>query len=1115
MSSKQRCSECGAEVTAARHDGLCTRCLLELGLKAQAEPALDLRLPASFGDYELLEEIARGGMGIVYRARQMSLDRAVAVKLLLAGAFSSPENVRRFRVEASAAASLQHPNIVTIHEVGVHQGQHYLVMDYVDGPNLAKRVAQGPLPPKTAAAYLKLVAETVHFAHEQGILNRDLKPSNILLDSQDQPRVTDFGLAKRFEGDSELTVSGQLVGSPSYLPPEQAAAGRGKVSRRSDVYGLGATLYHLLTGRAPFQAATMTETLAQVLNTEAVAPRMLNPAVPRDLETICLKCLEKEPAKRYPTAQALAEELGRFLNDQPVLAQPIGPAGKAWRWCRRQPVRAGLIAAVILVSALGLVGVLWEWRAAQRSAEAEIQQRRRADEQALAAEASALLAQKHAYAADMKEVQRKLEENDLGNARELLNRHRPERKAENRKQKAELDLCGWAWRYLWARCQSEESFILCQYSHAVTAVDFSGDGKWLAVRRDDDHVVLWDAVAKKPAVEIAAAGWHKALAFSPEGSLMAWGNVDLSGDSIVSIRDVSTTNTCRDIRLSAELVSVAFSPDARQMATLAYDGRVGVWDVKTRQSLTSFLTAPVDVWGTRLRREGPGLPGDEPLTPGDTHLSPVGLRPPRAKMYTDHYGSVLFSPDGCWLAVGKAEPGIYLLECATGRSRELTVPAVADGITTLAFSPNSKLLAAAYGAGDADVHLWDLESGAVAAVAQLRGHSGWITDLAFSPDGQMLASVSTDQTLRVWDVARKIERRGPFRGHLDEVWAVAWSKDGTEIVTGGKDGSVRDWDPAAQALGPYSVVPSEVQPWGGLDFLPDRQTFLTAPPPEGAIVRWNTAKVQRLETLSFLGTNHVCLAVSRDGRWLALADGGENIQVWDFPRREMLTNLVFRGTKVLGVLFFPRGGFLNCGGYDARNRQVTKFWSVGDWREVDLPAPALQGAFELAFSPDEPRVAIGYDSGKAAWWDLVTGQRQGPPFDCDSEGFVHVAFSSDGKWFATGSRNGKITLWDVAKREAKPIGRGHRNELSHLAFSADGQRLVGAGSDPKGLIKFWDVETGRDVATLPGEPDWFCQIGFSPDGNTLFAVSVEAKALLWRAPSWEEIDAAEKKQKTP
>jgi hypothetical protein len=325
--------------------------------QAGSAPPLEVEsFPRSFGDYELLEEVARGGMGIVYRARQVSLDRIVAVKMLLFGPLSSPEFVKRFRAEASTAASLQHPNIVAIHEVGVHQAQQYFAMDFVEGPSLAKLLAYGPLPAKRAASYLKTIAEAIHYAHERGVLHRDLKPSNVLIDANDQPHVTDFGLARRLEGDSELTMTGQVLGSPNYMPPEQAVGRRGKVSRRSDVYSLGAMLYHLLTGRPPFVGEALTDTLEQVLDAEPVSPRVLNPSVPRDLETICLKCLEKEPDKRYATAQALVDELSRFLERQPIQARPVTRPERIWRWCRRKPALATTLAATMLLLLALLIG---------------------------------------------------------------------------------------------------------------------------------------------------------------------------------------------------------------------------------------------------------------------------------------------------------------------------------------------------------------------------------------------------------------------------------------------------------------------------------------------------------------------------------------------------------------------------------------------------------------------------------------------------------------------------------------------------------------------------------------------------------------------------------------
>ncbi len=305
-----------------------------------------------FGDYEILEEIAHGGMGVVYKARQMSLNRLVAVKMILAGEWATPEARQRFRAEAEAAANLQHPNIVAIHEVGEHEGQQYFSMDFVAGQNLAELVRGNPLSAERAAMYVKTIAEAVHFAHQRGILHRDLKPQNVLIDADDRPRITDFGLAKRVETDSGLTRTGDVIGSPSYMPPEQASSCPDEVGPQSDVYSLGAILYELLTGRPPFRGATTWETICQVLQTPPVSLRKLNPAVPRDLETICLKCLEKSPPKRFGSAHELAAELERFLHGERILSSSR----------RLEPARMGmwmgwgaLIGAVVCV-VLGAIG---------------------------------------------------------------------------------------------------------------------------------------------------------------------------------------------------------------------------------------------------------------------------------------------------------------------------------------------------------------------------------------------------------------------------------------------------------------------------------------------------------------------------------------------------------------------------------------------------------------------------------------------------------------------------------------------------------------------------------------------------------------------------------------
>ena len=335
--------------------GLCPRCLARLAF-ALDEPAASLLPPSlttlrRFGDYELLEEIARGGMGVVYRARQVNLDRQVAVKLLRDGALASAEDIRRFRAEAAAAAALHHPNIVGIHEIGEHEGQQYFVMSLIEGRDLARLSQTGPLPARRAAELVAAVADAVQHAHERGVLHRDLKPSNVLVDAAGAPHVTDFGLARRLDVDSSLTLSGQVIGTPGYVPPEHATGRSREASPASDIYGLGAILYHLLTGRAPFIAESPTAVLRQVEELEPVPPRLLNPVVPRDLDTVTLKTLAKEPGRRYASARELAEELRRYLRGEAVRARPTPPAERLWRWARKRPIVASLALLVVLLAA--------------------------------------------------------------------------------------------------------------------------------------------------------------------------------------------------------------------------------------------------------------------------------------------------------------------------------------------------------------------------------------------------------------------------------------------------------------------------------------------------------------------------------------------------------------------------------------------------------------------------------------------------------------------------------------------------------------------------------------------------------------------------------------------
>lgn len=366
MAEPDFCPNCRSALTADAPAGLCPKCLMGMALELSSEPpeslpddglVADVTIPESdrsFGDYELLGRIARGGMGVIYKARQICLNRIVAVKMMLPGLLVSEAEASRFQNEAEVIANLRHPNIVAVHEVGAHDGQRYFSMDYVEGQCMAAVVRDHPLPARTAARYVKVIAEAIHYAHQQGILHRDLKPSNVLMDKAGNPRITDFGLAKRLASDSRLTATGTVLGTPSYMPPEQADGKSRRIGPSSDVYSIGAILYELLTGRPPFQAATPLDTVMLVLNTDPIAPRMLNPKLSRDLETICLKCLEKDPRWRYQSAQELADDLDRYLKREPIKARPINLLHRGWRWCRRNPwpttTAAALILAILMTS---------------------------------------------------------------------------------------------------------------------------------------------------------------------------------------------------------------------------------------------------------------------------------------------------------------------------------------------------------------------------------------------------------------------------------------------------------------------------------------------------------------------------------------------------------------------------------------------------------------------------------------------------------------------------------------------------------------------------------------------------------------------------------------------
>jgi WD40 repeat protein/tRNA A-37 threonylcarbamoyl transferase component Bud32 len=1049
--SKPACPGCGEEVPLDAPRGYCLKCLFSLGtaesdsLAAESppQPSTPNHQPRmrSFGDYELLEEIARGGMGIVYKARQKSLGRIVAVKMLLFGEQSGKELAQRFRAEAAVAASLQHPNIVAIHEVGVHEGQPFFVMDFIEGQSLARLSAGQPLPATRAARYVKMVAEAIHHAHERGVLHRDLKPSNVLIDPFDQPRVTDFGLAKRLHRESELTLSGEVLGSPSYMPPEQAAAKRGLVGRRSDVYSLGAILYHLLTGRPPFVGETLTSTLQDVVNKDPVSPRLLNPSVPPDLETLCLKCLEKEPARRYQTAQALAEDLERFLRGEPIRAHPVGHVGKLWRWCCRQPALAGL--GAVAVFALLAVAVTSTVSAIRIKGQ---QQRIEKEQRAL---------RQNLYAADMNFVQHALEDGNYGLARRFLDVHRPAPGQE--------DLRGFEWRYFWNLSQGESVETWRGHSNIVTSVAVSADGKTVASGCLDGSIHLWDlAHGRILTTFLVKGGEINSVAFSADGRFLAAGSysgpahlweltsgrviasfageeshvsfspveallaVSIGGDNLregdessVIIWDCTQKLETRRFQSGNRL---AFSADGKTLATGSFDNAIKIWDTVTWE-LRQIIT-----------NSGPVI-------------------------------SLALSPDGGRLVSSNQKGEVLLCDVAAGQ-RTILVSDHGTPVWSVAFSPDGRTLAT--GGSDHTVGLWDVAGATNKAC--LKGHGGQVEAIAFLPDGKRLVSASHDETVRLWNLEPK-EGMNPteVRLALSAAYDVSlpqpspqaisfgvfvFSEDSLLMAVPGDEG-LKIWDLATKQI--HAVVTNEFRALA----LTDKGRTLVTISTNYTLGFWDWER-------GVLRTNFVLSSIdepirraqlAHDGKILATATRNGLVLFWNTVNGSRLGAIQAHRSTVWTLAFSPDDTLLAT----ASDDKTAKIIDVRTHSELVALKSHRDFVVDVAFSCDGQILATSSGDGTAKLWEVSTGKIITTLIGHKQE-VLTVAFSPDGRTLATSDHH-TMKLWHLATYRELATFNDER-PINFMAFSPDGRKLGATGLD--GSLRFWSAPTLAEVDADPG-----------------------------------------------